>query len=239
MHDRHCNNSECHWLGLRPAANRYKDTGGRWLAMHSLPRCSRAVHQQQTKKSPPTGESHGPPASRRRRVSDHRRRCREDKLRGSRAWLAVPAFAAYRTQIDWLIDEKKWAGLLDRFYQIMPFGTGGPAGAVGVGPNRMNLWTLASSAGALRVSEQALPSMPKLAVALAYDVRQFEDQRQNYNPTLPNPVLHLRPGVSRNMPPASTRRMASMPIFCPTPAADTWRRRSCRSRFGFCRHRAA
>ena len=39
--------------------------------------------------------------------------------------------------------------------------------------------------------KERFPNTPKLAVALAYDVRQFEDQRQNYNPTLPNPVLHL------------------------------------------------
>ena len=31
------------------------------------------------------------------------------------------------------------------FYQVLPFGTGGRRGAVGIGPNRMNLWTLGAS----------------------------------------------------------------------------------------------
>ena len=30
-----------------------------------------------------------------------------------------------------------------------------------------------------------------MRVAIAYDVRQFEDQRKQYNPGLPNPVLHV------------------------------------------------
>src|SRR5712671_6403836 len=70
---------------------------------------------------------------------------KERAARNLQRWLAEPEFAAYKAQLDWLIDEKKWAGLLDRFYQIMPFGTGGRRGAVGVGPNRMNPWTLAAS----------------------------------------------------------------------------------------------
>src|SRR5271165_1104928 len=62
-----------------------------------------------------------------------------------RRWLTEAEFAPYRPQIDWLIQNQKFAGLLDRFYQIMPFGTGGRRGAVGIGPNRMNLWTLGAS----------------------------------------------------------------------------------------------
>ena len=30
-----------------------------------------------------------------------------------------------------------------------------------------------------------------MRVVLAYDVRQFEDKRGVYDPTLPNPVLHM------------------------------------------------
>lgn len=107
-------------------------------------------------------------------------------------WLTEPEFTPYKAQIEWLIDQQKWAGLLDRFYQIMPFGTGGRRGAVGIGPNRMNLWTLGASVqGHCTYLQERFPNTPKISVALAYDVRQFEDQRKNYNPSLPNPVLHL------------------------------------------------
>ena len=107
-------------------------------------------------------------------------------------WLNEPEFAAYRPQIEWLIDQGKWGALVDRFYQIMPFGTGGRRGLVGIGPNRMNLWTLGASVqGHCEYLKERFPNTPNLAVALAYDVRQFEDQKKNYSADLPNPVLHL------------------------------------------------
>jgi phosphoglucomutase len=117
---------------------------------------------------------------------------KEQALRFLRQWLTEPAFAAYRPQLGWLIERKQWAGLLDRFYQILPFGTGGRRGAVGVGPNRMNLWTLGASVqGHCEYLRERFPGVNPLRVVLAYDVRQFEDTRRQYNPALPNPVLHL------------------------------------------------
>lgn len=109
-----------------------------------------------------------------------------------RQWLTQEPFAGYRPQVEWLITTGQWAGLLDRFYQILPFGTGGRRGAVGVGPNRMNLWTVAASVqGHCEYLRQQFRSEQQLRVVLAYDVRQFEDKGKQYNPDLPNPVLHL------------------------------------------------
>jgi phosphoglucomutase len=107
-------------------------------------------------------------------------------------WLSEPAFAAFRPQLEWLIQSEQWAGLLDRFYQILPFGTGGRRGAVGIGPNRMNLWTLGASVqGHCEYLRERFPAAGPLRVVIAYDVRQFEDQRRQYNASLPQPVLHL------------------------------------------------
>ncbi len=117
---------------------------------------------------------------------------RAQALRYLERWLTDPAFAAYRPQITWLLDTGQWAGLLDRFYQILPFGTGGRRGAVGIGPNRMNLWTLGASVqGHCEYLRERFPAVHPLRVAIAFDVRQFEDQRRQYNPDLPNPVLHV------------------------------------------------
>src|SRR5438046_2117974 len=117
---------------------------------------------------------------------------KEQALKFLRRWLTEPAFAAYRPQLEWLIREQQWAGLLDRFYQILPFGTGGRRGAVGIGPNRMNAWTLGASVqGHCEYLKERFPGVEPLHVALAYDVRRFEDKRRAYNPALPNPVLHL------------------------------------------------
>ncbi len=108
-------------------------------------------------------------------------------------WLTGPDFAAYRPQLEWMIQSGKWSDLLDSFYQVMPFGTGGRRGGVGIGPNRMNLWTLGASVqGHCEYLKARFPGHTKpLQVVLAYDVRQFEDKRKIYNPSLPNPVLHL------------------------------------------------
>lgn len=109
-----------------------------------------------------------------------------------RQWLGGPEFAPYKPQLEWQIQNGKWADLLDAFYQVLPFGTGGRRGAVGIGPNRMNLWTLGASVqGHSEYLKARFPGVTDLRVALAYDVRQFEDKRKVYSPTLPNPVLHL------------------------------------------------
>ena len=106
-------------------------------------------------------------------------------------WLTEPAFASFMPQLEWLIQQKQFSGLVDRFYQILPFGTGGRRGPVGVGPNRMNLWTLGASVqGHCEYLKQKFPGTPP-HVVLAYDVRCFEDNRKNYNPALPNPLVHL------------------------------------------------
>ncbi|HEY1376753.1 MAG TPA: phospho-sugar mutase, partial [Gemmataceae bacterium] len=107
-------------------------------------------------------------------------------------WLTDPQFAAYRPQLDWLIGQEKWSVLLDSFYQILPFGTGGRRGAVGIGPNRMNPWTIGASVqGHCEYLRQKFPGVEALRVVIAYDVRRFLDGRTVYNPELPNPVLGL------------------------------------------------
>src|SRR5262245_26184703 len=140
-------------------------------------------------------------------------------------WLTEAPFAAYHPQLEWLIQTQQWAGLLDRFYQILPFGTGGRRGAVGIGPNRMNLWTLGASVqGHCEFLKQRFPGVAPLRVVLAYDVRRFMDRNRRYNPDLPNPVLGLSSrqfaeyaacvyaanGVhSHILPPDSTRYVAT------------------------------
>jgi phosphoglucomutase/phosphomannomutase len=117
---------------------------------------------------------------------------KEQALRFLQQWLRESDFAVYQPQLEWLIHSGQWAGLLDRFYQILPFGTGGRRGAVGIGPNRMNPWTLAASIqGHCEYLKERFPGARPLRVVVAYDVRRFEDKRRNYNPELPNPVLHV------------------------------------------------
>jgi phosphoglucomutase len=108
-----------------------------------------------------------------------------------RSWLTNDSFTPFRPQLEWLIRTRQWPGLLDRFYQVLPFGTGGRRGAVGIGPNRLNAWTLGASVqGHCEYMKEKFPGVSRLQVALAYDVRRFEDLGRNYNPELSNPLLH-------------------------------------------------
>ena len=132
----------------------------------------------------------------------------------------------------------KWAGLLDRFYQILPFGTGGRRGAVGVGPNRMNLWTLGRQRpGPLRVPQAAVPRRRRRSTSSSPTTcGSSRTSGRQYNPALPNPVLHLssrdaRPARRR----ASTPPTASTPTSCRRTARATSPRRSCRSPSATCR----
>jgi phosphoglucomutase/phosphomannomutase len=61
-------------------------------------------------------------------------------------WLSEKGFHDYRDQIVFLIKNKEFELLLNSFYQVMPFGTGGRRGPVGIGPNRINPYTIKASA---------------------------------------------------------------------------------------------
>src|SRR5438874_542817 len=103
---------------------------------------------------------------------------KDEASRNLRRWLTEEEFTPYRPQLDWLIGTKQFAGILDRFYQVMPFGTGGRRGAVGIGPNRMNKWTLGASVqGHCEYLKERFPDYAPWRVVLAYDVRRFEDQK--------------------------------------------------------------
>jgi phosphoglucomutase len=113
---------------------------------------------------------------------------RQTALRQLVQWLQEATFAAYQPQLQWLIAQAQWSLLLDSFYRTLPFGTGGRRGPVGIGPNRFNPWTLASSVqGHIAYLRERYPQHA-LSVVIAYDVREFHDLRGLYNPDLPNPL---------------------------------------------------
>jgi phosphoglucomutase/phosphomannomutase len=107
-------------------------------------------------------------------------------------WLTDPEFADYVPQLRSLVARGKWDLLLDSFYQVIPFGTGGRRGSVGVGPNRFNPWTLSASVqGHVTWLRETRPDAAEPHVVLAYDVRRFIDANGVYDPSLPNPCMGL------------------------------------------------
>lgn len=111
-----------------------------------------------------------------------------DKFKG----LASGDRADYQPLLAWMIEAGKFDLLLDSFYQVMPFGTGGRRGPVGIGPNRINPFTIASSVqGHVVYLRERLGADADLKVVVAYDVRQYADLRQLYPPDVPNPVMGM------------------------------------------------
>jgi len=89
-------------------------------------------------------------------------------------WLGEPQYSDFRNEIVHLIDAGKWDELNDSFYTLIPFGTGGRRGPVGVGPNRINRRTIGESTQGLskyigRLGEEAT----ERGVVIAYDTRHY------------------------------------------------------------------
>ena len=108
-----------------------------------------------------------------------------------RAWWGDPRHAAYRPQLESLAARGQWPLLLDSFYRVIPFGTGGRRGPVGIGPNRINPHAVVTSVqGHVTDLRRRFPGA-RLRVVVAFDVRVFRDLRGLYDATQPNPLLGL------------------------------------------------
>ncbi|MBP1689039.1 MAG: putative Phosphomannomutase [Deltaproteobacteria bacterium] len=121
-------------------------------------------------------------------VPEHYRRAAVQHLG---VWWTGARYTAFRPQIESLAARGRWELLLDSFYRVLPFGTGGRRGAVGVGPNRINHDTILTSAqGHVHWLRRHFPT-ERLRVVIAFDVRIFRDLRRVYDPTVPNPLLNM------------------------------------------------
>ena len=116
----------------------------------------------------------------------------QSALKWLEIWLSNQAFKDYVPQIHYLIENSQWNFLLDSFYQVIPFGTGGRRGLVGIGPNRINPWTIQASAqGHSQYLIKAFGEEAKnRGVVLTYDVRKYT-QKGIYDDSRTNPVKDL------------------------------------------------
>lgn len=115
-----------------------------------------------------------------------------EALKWLEIWLTDNIFRDYVLQIKHLIESEKWDFLLDAFYQVIPFGTGGRRGLVGIGPNRINPWTIQASAQghAQYLIDQYGEEAKERGVVLGYDVRKYT-QKGVYDDSLANPIMNL------------------------------------------------
>ncbi|MEA2056793.1 MAG: phospho-sugar mutase [Patescibacteria group bacterium] len=117
---------------------------------------------------------------------------KEKALINLKRWLIDPQCADYRPQVVHLIEAQHWDYLLDSFYQVMPFGTGGKRGEVGVGPNRINEWNIRASAQghAQYLLRKYQDKTKTRGVVLTYDVREFLGNKY-FDKNIPNPAMNL------------------------------------------------
>jgi phosphoglucomutase/phosphomannomutase len=117
---------------------------------------------------------------------------KEEALKNIELWLSDPIYKEYIPQIEYLTEAKKWDLLLDSFYQVIPFGTGGRRGMVGIGPNRINGITITMSAqghSQYLLQKYGAESATR-GVVIAYDVRKFL-KKGIFDDNRPNPVREL------------------------------------------------
>lgn len=86
-------------------------------------------------------------------------------------WLDPVFDADTRTRVQELLKEGG-AELTECFYRNLEFGTGGLRGLMGVGTNRMNIYTVGmATQGLCNYVKRCFASLPEIKVAIAYDSR--------------------------------------------------------------------
>jgi|GEM_PF-38690 len=120
----------------------------------------------------------------------------DQAVRNLRDWTTNDRFMVYRPLLRAMMTAERWDFLLDSFYQTIPFGTGGRRGPVGVGTNRINPYTIATSVlGHVLYLKDRFPDRAAtpggLQVVVAFDVRVFNDSAGRYDPKAFNPLLQI------------------------------------------------
>jgi phosphomannomutase len=92
-------------------------------------------------------------------------------------WLTEEEFEEFVAQLTQEINEDNWEKLMDKFYRVVIFGTGGIRGTMEIGTNRVNNYTIrwASQAYAQYLLKYKADKVGQ-GVALAYDSRNNSEQ---------------------------------------------------------------
>ncbi len=96
-------------------------------------------------------------------------------------WLSAPLYAPHAVALRGHVRNGQFALLLDSFYQLVPFGTGGRRARVGFGPNRINRITVSMSVqGHCNFLRETGAADRSRRVVVAFDTRQFADIAGTY-----------------------------------------------------------
>jgi len=89
----------------------------------------------------------------------------------AKSWTKPPFDKETREKVNYLIENDK-KELIESFYRELEFGTGGLRGIMGVGSNRMNIYTVGmATQGLCNYLIKQFHSIPEIRIAIAYDSR--------------------------------------------------------------------
>jgi len=88
-----------------------------------------------------------------------------------RKWLDYASKSDKEAYVELASIENNSAEIEDRFYKTVSFGTGGLRGVIGMGTNRMNIYTVGRASAGL--GEYVLSSGTNHSVVIAYDSRNM------------------------------------------------------------------
>ena len=94
----------------------------------------------------------------------------EKSLKTAKDWLTSPYDKITQKKVKSLI-EKGGEELIESFYKELDFGTGGMRGIMGVGPNRINKYTIGKATQGLANTLISMHEVQDVSVAIAYDCR--------------------------------------------------------------------
>ncbi len=90
----------------------------------------------------------------------------------AQVWLGEGYDAETRAEVRRLLDNEDKTDLIEAFYKDLEFGTGGLRGIMGVGTNRMNIYTVgAATQGLANYLKKEFASLPQIKVVIGHDCR--------------------------------------------------------------------
>ncbi|MDR2844074.1 MAG: phospho-sugar mutase [Candidatus Symbiothrix sp.] len=90
----------------------------------------------------------------------------------AKAWLSEEYDAETQQKINELLNKEDSSELVESFYKDLEFGTGGLRGIMGVGSNRMNIYTVgAATQGLANYLKKEFATLPQISVVIGHDCR--------------------------------------------------------------------
>jgi phosphoglucomutase len=90
----------------------------------------------------------------------------------AQSWLTKDYDEQTRKEVQQLLDKEDKTDLIEAFYKDLEFGTGGLRGIMGVGTNRMNIYTVgAATQGLANYLKKEFANLPQIKVVIGHDCR--------------------------------------------------------------------